>query len=206
MTRTVFPCGHFLATSLLLLVAAVNANDNADGRELLVGGINLCAAYDGIMPLIPDGEDHCVCDGRTLVCDFDNLNMKMDFTEEGAEYMRYETTTEDAQQLTAVLNVRPDLSEIESCTATTTSADACDCTVCNDGQGVELACGTMGGDCTAVNIATFERFVPSVGQPNAVMASLSNQETSNSGAADNHVRATTAVLAAVASFVIAMAL
>lgn len=189
MTRSVFP-RLFLATSLLLV--ATNA-----ARDLQ--GINLCAAYDGIVPLIPDGEDNCVCDGRTLVCEFEDLEMKMDFTQEGSEYMSYETTA-----LTVVLNVKPDLSEIESCTATMTAdAAACECTVCNDGQGVDLACGGTGGDCTPVSIATFERFVPSVGQGN-VIASSQSQET-NSGAADN-VRATTAVLAAVASFVIAMAL
>ena len=93
MTRSVFPT-FLLATFLIAGTTAANPAvvALADRDRELIGGINLCAAYDGIVQEIPDGEDNCVCDGRAVACTFSNicpngdesscatnLKMKMDF-------------------------------------------------------------------------------------------------------------------------------
>jgi len=129
--------------------------DPQEHRQLQAStGINLCAAYDIVVPLIKDGVKNCACDGRTIKCDFNNvctsnrssnnnsgasssssscadLDMEIDFSVEGQETITYTSTYANAnlKPVEIVLNVAQDVSSIESCTATY-GGETCECEVC----------------------------------------------------------------------------
>ena len=217
MTRTAFPS---LLATLLVAASTTATATTASGRELQ--GINLCAAYDIVVPLMEDGYDHCVCEGRTIVCDFDgvcndgnadecaDLDMKIDFTEEGGEYITYTTTYADGTfaPVEIVLDVESDVSAINSCRTTYGEegvAEACTCSVCADGFGIDVDCGAIQegvttGGCAPIDVKNFEAYVPFFGESsNKVITGLETEDQqSKSGA-----RTTAAAAAALASLVVA---
>ena len=218
--------------SALLLLVSTGANSSPQTsiaskiRDLQYSnGVNLCAAYTIVVPMIEGGEDNCECDGRTIVCKFESLcnaednsqcaklYMKIDFTQAGEEIITYSadygnTFLKDGSAFSDMkvdLEVAPNVEGIEGCSAIYGDS-ACECSVCAEGRGIDINCesyqsGAITKGCTIVDVGNFERFVPFFETNGGMVAQSVSASTSSSA-----VTFTASVaLAIVGSFAIAMA-
>ena len=175
--RTSTSASHASMSTRLFLpvVAALLAGPIAVPAEPR-GGINLCAAFHNVVPLIKDGEESCKCQGRAIECKFEgmcnpsnktqcaNLTMYLDYSDSGDESIVYDVTYGDDVGLpptVVAMSMSPDFDEgILGCYAKVGSED-CECTTCGGGVGIncgESAVSTKG--CAPVDMKTFDRFVP----------------------------------------------
>jgi hypothetical protein len=161
-------------------------------------GINLCAAYHNVVPLIKDGEDHCKCEGRAIVCEFEgmcnpqntaqcaNLTMYMDYSATGDESIIYDVTYGEDVGLpptVVAMAMSPNFDDgILGCAAKVGTED-CECTTC--GGGIGINCGnnsisTRG--CAPVDMKNFDRFIPFFETDSTtVFAGLESEVVSGSG-------------------------
>jgi hypothetical protein len=181
-------------------------------------GINLCAAFHNIVPLIKDGEENCKCEGRAIVCTFEgmcnpknmaqcaNLTMYMDYSDSGDESIIYDVTYGEDVGLpptVVAMSMSPSFDKgILGCAAKVGSEE-CECTVC--GGGIGINCGenevsTKG--CAPVDMKTFDRFVPFFETDSStVIAKSESDAVSGSGTlAVTGVLGGTTLLAAVSMF------
>ena len=192
------------------LALLANGCSAAEDRDLQ---INLCAAYDIVVPRIADGGDSCACNYRKIKCGFDkicnlddvcaSLVMDIDFDEVGQESITYTSSyTKTFEDVVLTLDVTSDPASdgIQGCTATH-GEETCDCAACAEGGGVEISCsvGSTGG-CTQIDVGNFERFVLFLDTTSTKTITGVQAESGSS------VVATTGVAAVAATFALALAL
>jgi hypothetical protein len=206
----------FLCTALALVASTTSSA--AEDRELQSTGVNLCAAYDIVVPLIAGGMDSCECEGRDLLCNFDeicnidnvcaSLKMDIDFSSEDYNEIVYTATYSDKAlpEVVLALDVSAGVEAgIQGCTATM-GEEGCDvCEPCSDGRGVKIGCSSGAIECQQVDVANFERYVPFFGvslEKTISAASVEVEETDNS--ASSTTTTTVAVVAALLAFAVAL--
>ncbi|CAB9507262.1 expressed unknown protein [Seminavis robusta] len=212
-----------MITRLFLPTAAVLLSSVSSVTAASSSGVNLCAAYDIVVPMITDGEEACKCAGRTIVCDFEDicegtdcadLGMTIDFSDSGEETIFYDVTygadVAAGTSATVRLHVASKVEAgIEECEATLGNPDEttsnCMCTPCEGGSGVVISCngGSVSTNgCFKVDVSKFERFVPFLGGDGGTIiarATELQQEGAASAAVTSSAAGTTALLAATAA-------
>lgn len=211
-----------ISRPILIAVATLVAGPVSVTAQDSRSGINLCAAYHIVVPLIEDGEDSCNCEGRAIVCEFQSiceeeqghcadLDMTIDFSGVGQETIIYDLAYGQGvgySTANLVLDVSSKVTDgIQGCTATLDD-EICNCVVCEEGRGVDITCAgsgvsTMG--CFNVDVSNFDRFVPFMGSSGGTVIAgveIQDRQTASTGSSSNiravTVGATTVLAAATA--------